>query len=200
MSNALIIGYGVVGKAFEEILSQAGVMSDILDPSKGRSVDPIRHTYNILHICFPCYKEHEFINYCVDYITRFKPKYVLIHSTIGIFTADKIIEQLGFHSVKLFHIPIRGVELHGAEGIKNFISFVGPAEGKKHYMDNFLCRYLDKLGMKNEWVESARESALGKLVGTTWYGMNIAFANLIKKITDRFDISFHSSYKIHGDR
>lgn len=192
MTNGLIVGYGVVGKAFEKILIEAGFMCDVIDPKF--PIRTAKNQYDVLHICFPCYHEETFINICVDYINEYNPKYVLIHSTIGIFTAEKILQGWDTSSLKLFHIPIRGVELEGAEGIKKFISFIGPAKGVPDYMDMSLNLYLDKLGMKYEWVSCSRTSAFGKLICTSWYGMIIGFSNMVASITDKYGISFHGAY------
>lgn len=188
--NILIAGYGVVGSAFDKILTDADYPHDICDPYvlKGKKLNEYYHT---IHICFPCYFEDKFIDNVIGYIYAFHPDYIIIHSTIGVHTLEKIWKRNEYRDVKLFHAPVRGVEDEGAAGIKRFKTFIG---GINPNYDLSLDYYLDNLGLNWEWVKSYKESALGKIVGTSWYGMIIAFANQIQKICDEEGIDFDQAY------
>lgn len=190
--NILIAGYGVVGSAFDKILTDAEYPHDICDPYliKGKKLKEYYHT---IHICFPCYFEDIFIEHVVGYMKTFIPSYVIIHSTIGINTLKKIRDYYVDKDIKLFHAPVRGVEDEGADGIKRFKTFVG---GINPNWDMSLAYYLDNLGLNWKWVRSYKEAALGKIVGTSWYGMVIAFANQIRKYCDTNDIHFEHAYTL----
>ena len=171
-TNILIVGYGVVGSAFEQILNEADYPHDICDPYKNKGKE-LRDHYHTLHICYPGYYVDIFVDTTVAYIYRFAPEYVIIHSTIGVYTLEKIWDECIGKEIKLFHAPIRGVEDEGADGIRRYNTFVG---GINPNMDMSLAQYFDNLGLNWKWVRSYKESALGKIVGTSWYGMVIAFA------------------------
>lgn len=188
--NILIAGHGVVGQAFEKILDDAEYPYDICDPYKNKG-KKLKKSYHTIHICFPCYFEEKFIETVLRYIDIFFPEYVIIHSTIGINTIEKIWEAHIEKDCKIFHAPVRGVEDEGAVGIKRFKTFVG---GINPNFDMSLDYYFTNLGLNFHWVRSYKEAALGKIVGTTWYGMLIAFANNIQKICDKHDIEFEHAY------
>ena len=188
--NILIVGYGVVGSAFEQILNEADYPHDICDPYKGKG-KALKSHYHTLHICYPCYYDDIFIDITVAYIYRFSPDYVIIHSTIGVYTLEKIWDRYEHKDVKLFHAPVRGVEENGAQGIKDYITYVGGINPKH---DLSLQHYFEQLGLNWKWVSSYKEAALGKIVGTSWYGMIIGFANQIQKYCDEYNIDFEEAY------
>jgi UDP-glucose 6-dehydrogenase len=191
----LIAGYGTVGKSLKPLLDKAGhkVFTVDLKTDRENIYKIFGQHFDIIHICFPCENEDEFVNQVLKYEMIYTPKeYIIINSTVPLLTCEIISENRVYSKCKIIHMPVRGVELYKEGAFTRYINFIGPAIPYEMYTE--LEKYIRNLKIPFEWLPSSRESALGKIVGTTWYGMLIAFANQTKIICDIFNIDFYQAY------
>ena len=114
--------------------------------------------------------------------------YLVIQSTIGVGTCDKIQEQLDLVVVQS---PVRGVHPNLTEGMLTFDKYMGVSE--KYFKDqkikDFIRDHLLDLNMKPV-VCRAKESELAKAVSTTLYGVNIAAINDVFLMCKEYDVDF----------
>lgn len=169
----LIIGAGEVGRALKEVLSEKWPVHirDIQDDAFG--------TFDVLHICFP--PVGEFVRSVRAYTRKYRPKLVVIHSTVSVGTTAK----LGADAV---HSPIRGVHPHLAEGIRTFVKYFGGIRAKE------AARYFAACGVRTRTFQRAETTELLKILDTTYYGWNIVFAKEAARICAELGLSFDEVY------
>ena len=107
----LVVGLGEVGRSIYGILKDSEkffVYGFDVDRTKMREINQenIPKTIKIMHICFPCFKQNEFISRVQRYKAKYKPHLIIINSTIPPGTTEKINKQNGYSVV---HSPIRGM-------------------------------------------------------------------------------------------
>jgi len=185
----LIAGCGDVGKVILQIEKEAGNEREILDPL--HNGEKVTKNHFIMHICFPY--NHFFNESVVKYCRKYKPKYVIIHSTIKPGTTNtiqKIVDPL------LFYSPIRGCHNHLYEAVKNhFIkyitsSFVIDSKARKEVIGHF-----EELNIKWQWwAGKVNGLELAKILSTTYYGWNILFAKEVQMLCEKYGVEFDDIY------
>lgn len=169
----LVIGAGEVGQAIHEILKKRFqvVIRDKDNDLHGQ--------FDIMHICYPPVKD--FFRITKSYIKQYKPKLVIIHSTVPVGMTRKI----GSFAV---HSPIRGVHPHLVKGIKTFVKYFGGSQAKK------AAAYFSAAGIKTKSFSKPETTELLKILDTTYYGWNIIFCKETKRICDRLGLNFDEIY------
>jgi 3-hydroxyisobutyrate dehydrogenase-like beta-hydroxyacid dehydrogenase len=183
-----ILGFGEIGKAIARFYQNPrlrrrfGGQAKIKDLNRDDGLKGVE----ILHICIPWDKN--FVKVVEKEIKDINPKLVIIHSTVAPGTTKKLALGLqGGIKKNIVHSPVRGVhpDLYG--GIKTFIKYIGAdnknaAESAK--------RHMEKLGIKTKIFYPSVATEIGKILDTTYYGLCIAWHGEMKKICDKFGISF----------
>lgn len=193
MNKIVICGYGDVGKAIFKILERNENNNVYIhDPDQGRVC--IAKDFDYLIVCFPYYIESVF-NYDLNtYIKEFNPKAVIIHSTIP--PTHMFDENIPLS----LHIPVRGTHPNMYEDIlKNYVWMVGQINPKAIDIDGIMSDVYHKSKCWDDGYrifDSWKEAALAKLINTTWYAMQIGFANQIKEVCNKENINFDQAYTI----
>ena len=111
--TVLVVGLGEIGCALFELLKEKGsftVYGLDLDKTKMRAIsqDPSRLPKKIetLHICLPCKDQDNFVATVTSYVKKFKPKLLIINSTIPPETTKKAQQNC---KCLVAHSPARGV-------------------------------------------------------------------------------------------
>src|SRR3989344_6088906 len=120
----------------------------------------IREEIDIMHVCIP-YMD-DFVKVAANYIKEYNPKLVVINSTVRPGTTKSIYDKTKKNMV---HSPVRGKHPKIKEGFES-------------------------LGMKTEVMKSPMETELGKLFGTTYYGLCIAYHQEMERICKKFNADF----------
>lgn len=159
MTKSLIAGYGEIGKAVHETIGEADVVDTILKlkPTKQQPVD-------ILHVCFPY--SRDFSNFIAAYKNLYEPKHIVIYSTVPIGTIKKIPTAI--------HSPVEGKHPKLAKSFRCFPRWIG-ANTKKEAQ--FFNDYFTDLGLTTKIIMNSNHTEALKLLSTTEYGVNIAFAD-----------------------
>ena len=191
MNNVLIIGYGQIGKSIERLyennmkynvyhVDKDGVYS----PSKPKDVDYI-------HVCIPYIKD--FITVITAYILLFKRSnspLTIIHTTVDIGVTKQLVNSC--KNQQIVHSPIIGIHPHLTEGIKTFSKMVG---GYNEAAINKACEHFIELGITPVVYNNAEETEAAKLLSTSYYGWNIKFMDMVKKLCDSYGLSFENVYE-----
>ncbi len=192
--KVLVIGLGEVGRPLFELLKESGkfeVYGFDLDPNKmrelGQTVLPDR--VDIIHICIPCKDEGKFIDDVLGYIERFKPRLVIINSTVMPGTTMKIHGNAKKLCL-VAHSPIRGVHKsleYMKWELKRWTKYIGGAdaesaeEARKHF---------EALGLRTKVLKSCLETELAKLFETTYRAWMIACFQEMHRISRHFKADF----------
>ena len=179
MKNVLVIGLGEVGNALCQVIEDSGnyklFKKDIEDIR-------IREEIDIMHVCIP-YMD-DFVKVAANYIKEYNPKLVVINSTVRPGTTKSIYDKTKKNMV---HSPVRGKHPKIKEGLLLFVKFIGPID-KKSGED--AKEHFESLGMKTEVMKSPMETELGKLFGSTYYGLCIAYHQEMERICKKFNADF----------
>lgn len=167
----IVIGLGEVGQAIQKILN--------CDGFDNRSGGGGEATYDIIHICFPCIDQAEFVRMVNEYKERYAASLVVIHSTVPIGTSDML---------DAVHSPVRGVHPNLEQGIRTFVKYFGGSNA-----DRAALRFGVE-GIRTKCVPSARTTEALKLWDTTQYGAMILLEKQIKLFCIEHELDFDTVY------
>lgn len=175
VSRHLVIGAGEVGKALCRVLKSRYevYIRDKVDNNN------FRGRFKVLHIAYPPAKD--FVSKTKRYIRKYRPRLVIVHSTVAPGTTGKIAPFA-------VHSPIRGVHPQLEKGIKTFVKYFGGRKAQE------AARYFSALGIKTRIFRKPEITELLKILDTTYYGWNIVFAKEAKRICDKFSLDFDEVY------
>ena len=194
--RVLVVGLGEVGRPLFELLRESGkfeVYGFDLDAEKMRSVgqseDVLPHTVDVMHVCIPCFDKEDFVNSVAGHVGRFKPKLVIINSTVAPGTTAEIYRRVN-GSCLVAHSPVRGVHKgvdHMKWELKRWTKYVGGVneESAKKAKEHF-----EKLGLKTKVLKGCLETELAKLFETTYRAWMIVCFQEMHRISRHFGADF----------
>jgi UDP-N-acetyl-D-mannosaminuronate dehydrogenase len=194
--KVLVVGLGEVGRPLFELIRESGkfeVYGFDLDAEKMRSIeqseDALPPAVDVMHVCIPCVDKEDFVNIVAGYVERFKPKLVIINSTVAPGTTAEIYRRINGVCL-LAHSPVRGVH-KGVDymkwELKRWTKYVGGVneesaeKAKKHF---------EKLGLKTKVLKSCLETELAKLFETTYRAWMIVCFQEMHRISRHFGADF----------
>jgi UDP-N-acetyl-D-mannosaminuronate dehydrogenase len=168
--TVLVVGLGEVGYALFELLEESGrfiVYGFDIDRQRMRAVQraELPKRVGTMHVCIPFVDQDKFVNTVEDYALRFKPKLVIIESTVMPGTTNKLHERC---SCLVAHSPVRGVHKtrkHMMWELKRWTKYVGGASAKA---GEAACKHFEKLGLRTKLLSGCTETELAKLFETTY--------------------------------
>jgi UDP-N-acetyl-D-mannosaminuronate dehydrogenase len=192
--TVLVVGLGEIGCALFELLKEKGsftVYGLDLDKTKMRAIsqDPSRLPKKIdtLHICLPCKDQDNFVATVTSYVKKFKPKLLIINSTVPPGTTKKAQQNC---KCLVAHSPARGVHkspAHMKWEMKRWTKYVGGANAKAA---EAACKHFEKMGLKVKTLKSCAETELAKLFETTYRAWMIACFQEMHRIARAFGADF----------
>jgi UDP-N-acetyl-D-mannosaminuronate dehydrogenase len=172
-----IIGYGEIGSSLGKVYSEFSQFEvSVVDPFVGRDDDLTGSS--VLNVCIPFISD--FVNVVNQYIDKFSPELVVIHSTVAPGTTEKI-------NGRVCHSPIRGLHPNLDLGIKTFLKYIGSED------PNVAIEYqnhLSELGVVSYVCKNSKTTEYAKLLDTTYYGVCIAFHAEVSEVCERENIDF----------
>jgi UDP-N-acetyl-D-mannosaminuronate dehydrogenase len=196
--RVLVVGLGEVGRPLFELLRESGkfeVYGFDLDAEKMRSVgqseDALPPAVDVMHVCIPCVDKEDFVNSVVGYVGRFKPKLVIVDSTVAPGTTAEIYRRINGVCL-VVHSPVRGVH-KGMEymkwELKRWTKYVG---GVNEESAEKTKEHFEKLGLKTKVLKGCLETELAKLFETTYRAWMIACFQEMHRISRYFGADFDS--------
>jgi UDP-N-acetyl-D-mannosaminuronate dehydrogenase len=196
--KVLVVGLGEVGRPLFELIRESGkfeVYGFDLDAEKMRSVgqseDALPPAVDVMHVCIPCVDKEDFVNSVVGYVGRFKPKLVIINSTVAPGTTAEIYRRIN-GSCLVAHSPVRGVHKgveHMKWELKRWTKYVG---GVNEESAEKTKEHFEKLGLKTKVLKGCLETELAKLFETTYRAWMIACFQEMHRISRNFGADFDS--------
>lgn len=178
-----ILGYGEVGQAIAKLYKEPRFCEHFKVLIKDLERNDGLEGADILNICIPF--SDNFIEIVRNELVKIKPKLAIIHSTVGPGITKQIADV--FSDINVVHSPVRGVHPYLYEGIKTFVKYIG---ADKEESGRIAQEHLEGLGIKTKIFMPSRTTELGKLFGTTYYGLCIAYHGEMKKICAQERIDF----------
>ncbi|MCK4482418.1 GDP-mannose dehydrogenase [Candidatus Bathyarchaeota archaeon] len=190
--KVLVVGLGEVGLPLYKLLRECDkflVYGLDINEARMSSIEQkgVPDKVDIMHICIPCFNQDEFANLVVGYAKRFKPKLLIINSTVPPETTQKI-HELG--SCLVAHSPVRGMHKsleHMKWELKRWTKYVGGVNVKA---GEAALRHFRTAGFKPKVLKSCAETELAKLFETTYRAWMIACFQEMHRISKRFGADF----------
>ena len=192
--KVLVVGLGEVGLPLYELLMESErfvVYGFDIDEEKMREVGQSRSglpsEVDVMHVCIPCFSRDEFVDVVVGYVERFKPKLVIINSTVPPGTTQKVHGRCDCH---VAHSPVRGVHKsleHMKWELKRWTKYVGGADAEATEVSR---KHFEKIGLRTKVLKSCAETELAKLFETTYRAWMIVCFQEMHRISRHFGADF----------
>jgi UDP-N-acetyl-D-mannosaminuronate dehydrogenase len=193
--TVLVIGLGEIGYTLFALLNEEKKSFTVygldLDETKMRQLNQSRSKFpsqiDTLHVCLPCSNQQNFADVVVGYVEEFKPKLVIINSTVPPGTTMKVAERC---KCLVAHSPARGVHKsaeHMKWEMRRWTKYVGGASPGAAQAAR--CHF-EKLNLKVKVLKSCTETELAKLFETTYRAWIIACFQEMHRISRVFGADF----------
>ena len=188
----LVVGLGEVGRPLFELLKKSEkfevycwdidnrIMQDFQQGSLPEEID-------VLHICYPCGDQEDFVKTTLFYVKRFRPKLTIINSTVPPGTTQKVHILSGR---RMAHSPVRGMHKNG-ESMKRYLLFLTKYIGGVDEESTSLARkHFEDLELKTKVLKGSIEAELAKLFETTYRAWMVACFQEMHRISRHFGADF----------
>ncbi|MCS7112638.1 MAG: GDP-mannose dehydrogenase [Nitrososphaerota archaeon] len=183
-----VIGLGEVGRALYNVISRSNTGFKIYgyDSDPSRSIDRIEDIpkpIDYLHIAFPYTAGLAFLEALSMYKDRFKPRLIVVHSTVAPGTTRLLQDKL---DTLVAYSPVRGRYPHIEKHLRFWVKWVSAA--KREALDEG-AEHLGELGFKVRCIDKPETLELAKLLETVYRAALIAIWQEMHRI----------SMKLNGD-
>jgi UDP-N-acetyl-D-mannosaminuronate dehydrogenase len=190
--KVLVVGLGDVGRPLFGLMRESErfiVYGVDIDEKKMREIEQatLPSEVDVMHVCIPCFSQDKFVNVAEGYVKRFKPKLVIINSTVPPGTTMAVHKRC---RCLVAHSPIRGVHKsmeHMKWELKRWTKYVGGVNAEAAEAAR---KHLEKLGLKTKVLKSCAETELAKLFETTYRAWMIACFQEMHRISKSFRADF----------
>ena len=179
--NNIVIGYDV---------STALINKNLLKKYK-------HYTTSFLHICIPF--NSKFILNTKSLYEKFKPEYIVIHSTISPYTTKTLQSKL---SVPVIYSPIRGVHKRMLIDLKRYTKFfaIDKTSPKRKQAISLYSSLMKKSNVKTKLMSDPVTLELAKIVvDTSYYGWLINYAQLSNVVAKKYDVDYDEMWKFSDE-
>lgn len=185
--NEIIIGAGQVGTGLAAMLRPTSQNLIVLDKEGMEYPWENQADVSMLHICIG--DSDEFVPIVQKYVEKFRPKVVVIHSTVVI---GKTWSLEALVTPPVVHSPIRGQHPDLSGGIKTFRKFFSGSdiEAVEYVMERF-----ELAGIACEAMGGGTKATeIAKLACTFRYGLNIAGTQMVERLCKKYGVRFDEVY------
>jgi len=149
--------------------------------------DSLPEEIDVLHICYPCSDQEDFVKTTLYYVKRFRPKLTIINSTVPPGTTQKVHILSGR---RMAHSPVRGMHKNG-ESMKKYLLFLTKYIGGVDEESASLARkHFEDLELKTKVLKGSVEAELAKLFETTYRAWMVACFQEMHRISRHFGADF----------
>lgn len=185
----LIIGVGEIGSGLSQLFKKCGRQIC------GYDINPVKcfgnpNKIDLMHICLP-YSSH-FVDVVKEYFNKWKPKGIVIHSTVKPGTTNHLHNKLLEGNV--VYSPIRGVHTRMLLDLKRYTKFYSSYLGTN---ERLFCRcFQDDCGLKVERLSTPFALEIAKIViDSGYYGWMIVYGQLVDKLCVKYDLDYDELWK-----
>jgi len=148
-----------------------------------------------MHVCIPFFNKDQFIDAVKGYIFKYKPKTVIVHSTVPPGTTRQIFESEKNNIEAIAQSPCCGVHPFLYESIKfiftKIFGAIGTPKGIGYISDTLVV----DMGLKYvEQYNSPEETEMTKILSTTVYSHHIAIVTEINRICEEYGLDFNNVF------
>lgn len=166
----VILGLGEVGRPLLEVLGRAHRVQGIDLPARD-----VTGRVDFMHVCYPA-QIADFVGTTEDYVRRYAPDVVIVHSTVPVGTTARVQERV---AVPVVHSPVRGKHARMVSELTRYVKFLGTADDA---VAARVERHFQTAGIRTQRLSSSLATELAKLTETTYLGLLIAFAQDVDRM------------------
>jgi len=192
MKKDVVAGLGEIGYPILKFLSknQITVGYDVderlMNKSKFKKFQETQTSF--LHIAIPVTSKFE--PNILQLYKKFKPECIVMHSTVGPGTTEKIQEKL---DVPLIYSATRGVHKRMLKDIKRYTKFfaISKTAPKKQWATKAFSRKMKNCGVKTKQMSKPETLELAKIVcDTSYLGWLVNFAQISNIISKKYNVDY----------
>ena len=192
MKKDVVAGLGEIGYPILKFLSknQITVGYDVderlMNKSKFKKFQETQTSF--LHIAIPVTSKFE--PNILQLYKKFKPECIVMHSTVGPGTTEKIQEKL---DVPLIYSATRGVHKRMLKDIKRYTKFFAISKNapKKQWAIKSFSRKMKNCGVRTKQMSKPETLELAKIVcDTSYLGWLVNFAQISNVISKQYNVDY----------
>ena len=192
MKKDVVAGLGEIGYPILKFLSknQITVGYDVderlMNKSKFKKFQETQTSF--LHIAIPVTSKFE--PNILQLYKKFKPECIVMHSTVGPGTTEKIQEKL---DVPLIYSATRGVHKRMLKDIKRYTKFFAISKNapKKQWATKAFSRKMKNCGVKTKQMSKPETLELAKILcDTSYLGWLINYSQITNVIAKTYDVNY----------
>jgi UDP-glucose 6-dehydrogenase len=177
--QTLVVGVGEVGGALAEVLER-------VSPVLRQDLEPITISgpVGVMHICIPYQSGEQFEGAAVSYINKFRPRLTIVNSTVVPGTVRSIACNSG---APVAYSPVRGKHARMTQELLEYTKFIAAFD------DNAAMEaeaHFQRAGMRTRRIAQVETLELAKLVETTYFGVQIAFAQEVNRLAEKVGANY----------
>lgn len=199
MEKDLVIGLGEIGLPIFKLFSKNTIIEGIDKNPKLNKIKPSleNHKISIMHICIPFNKL--FISEVRKLEKKFKPRLIVIHSTISPHTTEKLQNKL---EIPIIYSATRGVHKRMLRDLKRYVKFYSIYENAPNskWASKIFENKLKKCNVKYQKMSTPLTLELAKIIcDTSYYGWLINYAQISKIITEKENVDYDEMWKFSDE-
>ena len=192
MKKDVVAGLGEIGYPILKFLSKKQITvgydvdERLMNKSKFKKFQETQTSF--LHIAIPVTSKFE-LNILQLY-KKFKPECIVMHSTVGPGTTEKIQEKL---DVPLIYSATRGVHKRMLKDIKRYTKFfaISKTAPKKQWATKAFSRKMKNCGVKTKQMSKPETLELAKILcDTSYLGWLINYSQITNVIAKTYDVNY----------
>jgi UDP-N-acetyl-D-mannosaminuronate dehydrogenase len=192
MKKHIVAGMGEIGKPILDLLSHSAMAigydtnPKLVNKTKLEKYNDLKTSF--LHVCIPFTKNFE--KNIMSLYNKFKPEAVVIHSTVGPHTTEKLQTKLG---VPVIYSATRGVHKRMLYDLKRYTKFfaIEPNAPNAKWASKEFASLMRKCKVKTKQMTNPVTLELAKvIVDTSYYGWLITYSQLSNMIAIKNKVNY----------
>ena len=192
MKKDVVAGLGEIGSPILKLLSKKQTVvgydldKRLVNESKLKKFQGMETLF--LHIAIPV--TSKFDSNLLQLYKKFKPECVVMHSTVGPGTTERIQEKL---DVPLIYSATRGVHKRMLKDIKRYTKFFAISKNapKRQWAIKTYSRKMKNLGVKTKQMSKPETLELAKILcDTSYLGWLINYSQMTNVIAKSYDVNY----------
>ncbi len=201
MKKDIVVGIGEIGKPILKLLSKNNIVvgfdlkPDLIDERKFERYKNLQTSF--LHIAIPVSSKFESI--LLQLYKKFKPECIVIHSTIGPGTVERIQKKL---DVPLIYSATRGVHKRMLKDIKRYTKFFAISKNapKKQWAIKTYSKKMKNCGIKTKQMSKPETLELAKIIcDTSYLGWLINYAQFSNMIAQQYNVNYDEMWSFSNE-
>jgi len=201
MKKDVVVGLGEIGKPILKLFSKTETIvgydldKNLMNINKFKQLQ--NYSTSFLHIAIPV--NSKFQSNIIKVYKEFNPECIVIHSTIGPGTTEKLQKKL---DVPIIYSATRGVHKRMLKDLKRYTKFFSISKNaprKKWAVSNFRSKF-QKAGVKTKKMSKPETLELAKIIcDTSYLGWLVNYAQISNNIAKEFNVNYDEMWEFSDE-